>query len=210
MQRTVTPSSPPTQIQRTNLLSSNITPHEGQGSPYTLPAVQLPDGTVVMDSLAIAQKLESLHPSPSLHLDNGLHLKVGPIFGKIGAPLLPVFMPRIGRDVIVESSVPYFQEARKKAFGMSLDEFEKMKGGEQAWQAAQPGVEDLKAFLAEHKQDDGPFVLGSQVSYVDFVIVAFMEAFRRIGEELFERLVGNDESLRNIHKACERWLENDQ
>ena len=140
-----------------------------------------------MDSAAIAATLESLHPEPSLHLDLGLHEKFAPIFGKIGGPLVPVFMPRIAQDKLLESSVPWFLEAREKAFGMSLNQLEQMRGGEPAWAAARPGFEELAQFLTEHKQDDGPYVLGSQVSYVDFVIVSMIEAFRRIGTDLYER-----------------------
>lgn len=163
-----------------------------------------------MDSAAIATRLESLCPDPTLRLENGLHEKIGPIIGKSLGPLIPVFMPRIGRDKIVESSEGWFQEARKQRFGMSLDELEQAKGGEQAWAAAQPGFEELKQFLTDHKQDEGPFVLGSRLSYVDFVLVSTMEAFRRIGNDLFERLVSHDERLRDLHKACEPWLRDDQ
>lgn len=163
-----------------------------------------------MDSAAIASRLESSYPNPTLRLETGLHDQIGPILGKIGGPLIPVFMPRIGRDVLVESSVPWFQEARKQRFGISLDELEQAKGGEQAWAAAQLGFEDLKRFLTDHKQDEGPFVLGSEVSYVDFVLVSTMEAFRRIGNDLFERFVSHDERLRELHRACQQWMEHDQ
>ena len=163
-----------------------------------------------MDSLAIAKKLESLYPTPSLHLELGLHEQVGPIIGKIGKPLIAVFMPRVARDMLMDSSVPWFLEARKNTFGMSLDELEKTKGGEQAWIAAEPGFEELKTFLYTHKRDEGPFVLGSQVSYADFVIVSMIEAFKRIGEDLFEKFVSYDESFSGLHGACQTWMKDDQ
>ena len=172
----------------------------------------MPDGAFVMDSAAIASKLESLHPTPSLHLDNGLPAKLGAILGKVAGPLIPVFMPRIGRDMIVEESYDWFQEARAKRFGMPLNELEKTKGGDQAWHATRQGLEELKEFVKAHKQDDGPFVLGSQVSYADFLIASMMEALRRIGEDLYEKMakLSGDDSLKNLHKACQKWMKDDQ
>ena len=163
-----------------------------------------------MDSAVIAAKLESVQPEPSLHLDNNLHQEVRPIIGKIAGPLVPVYMPRIGRDLIVESSYDFFQETRGKRFGMPLDELEKAKGGEQAWEAAQPGMAELREFMAKHKQDEGPFVLGSQVCYADLIIVSMLESIRKIGEDLYEKWVGDDEGLRNLHEACQPWIKDDQ
>lgn len=165
-----------------------------------------------MESTAIATKLESMHPEPSLHLSNGLPQKLGPILGKAMAPLIPVFMPRIGRDMIVESCYDWFQEARAKRFGMPLDELEEAKGGEQAWQAARPGLQELKAFIKENKKDEGPFVLGSEVCYADFLICSAVEALRRIGPDLFEKAmeVYDGEELRQLHEACGPWLKDDK
>lgn len=162
-----------------------------------------------MDSLAIASALENLYPSPSLHLTNNLHTQLAPILGKISLPLIPVFMPRIGRDVVPETAQAYFHEARSARFGMPLDRLQREKGGPQAWEAAKPGLEELKDFLAKQKRDEGPFVLGSEVCYADFVIAALMESFRRIGEDLFEGFVGEYEELRALHEACGRWMERD-
>ena len=165
-----------------------------------------------MESSAIASKLESLYPEPSLHLDNGLHAKVGPIIGKAIGPLIPVFMPRIGRDMIVESCYDWFQDARAKRFGMPLDELEKAKGGEPAWEAAQPGLQELKAFMKEHKKDGGPFIQGSELCYADFLICATVESLRRIGSDLFEKAmeVYDGDDLRKLHEACGPWLKDDK
>lgn len=164
-----------------------------------------------MDSLAIATALETQHPSPPLHLDNNLHATVGAILGKIALPLIPVFMPLIGRTIVPESASAYFHETRAQRFGMPLELLEAEKGGEQAWVAARPGIEDLKAFLRENKKDEGPFVLGSEVCYADFVVAAMMESLRRIGPELYARFVQEDGegALRALHEACSQWMEKD-
>lgn len=165
-----------------------------------------------MESSAIAIELEKMHPEPSLHLDNGLAQKIGPIIGRISFPLIPVFMPRIGRNVIIESSVDYFQEARAKRFGMSLDELEKEKGGDPAWAASRPGMEELNAFIAAQKKDEGPFILGGELCYADFVVAGMVEALRRIGEDLYEKMreMAGPKGVMEVHAACGRWFEQDQ
>jgi glutathione S-transferase len=157
-------------------------------------------------------KLEQLHPDPPLHLDNGLAQKIGPLIGKISLPLIPVYMPRISRDVIHESSVEHVREQRERRFGMTLDELEKTKGGEPAWEAAKPGLRELEDFITSQKRDEGPFILGSEVCYADFIIAGMMEAVRRIGDDLYDKFleVAGGGGIQAIHQACQKWVADDQ
>lgn len=107
------------------------------------------------------------------------------------------------------SSIDYFHAARSARFGMTLDELEARRGGEKAWEAAKPGLNALEALMREHKVDQGRFVLGSQVSYADFVVVAVLEGFRRLGQDLFDRVVEGREGLRGVWEACEEWMGKD-
>ncbi len=184
-------------------------PPNSKGNPYTVPVIILPDGTPVMESTKIAQTLESLHPQPSLHLETGLHEQCSQILDKIVFPLIAVFMPRVPRTMLVESSVDWFREAREKTFG-NLDDMERERGGDKAWAAAKPGFEEMDKFLTEHKVDEGPFVKGSQVSYSDFMIMSLLEGFRRIGKDIFEGFVAQEKRLGDLHEACKKWTENDQ
>lgn len=113
--------------------------------------------------------------------------------------------------MVRENSVAYFRAARAARFGMDLDELEATRGGEGAWEAAKPGLDELEVLMREHKVDEGPFVLGSKVSYADFVVVAVLEGFRRIGEDLFERIVAGRSGLRGVWEAVKKegWLERD-
>lgn len=92
-------------------------------------------------------------------------------------------MPQIPRSVLRPESIEYFKAARAARFGMPLDVLEAEKGGDSAWEAAKPGLDALEELVkgAEFKVDAGPFVLGSEISYADFVVVAVLEGFRRIG-----------------------------
>ena len=162
-----------------------------------------------MESRAIAQALETSQPEPSLHLNPELLDEVSAIMQKVGGAMIPNFMPRVAREVIIESSVPAFKASREKMLGMPLDDFEKAKGGERAWDAAAPGLRELSEFLTKHKKDEGPFTLGSQVSYMDFWIVATLEGMRRIGQDLFDRLVAFDRRFGELHEACKPWMNRD-
>ena len=120
-------------------------------------------------------------------------------------------MPRIPRSILRVESVEYFEAARAARFGMPLDELEKNRGGEGAWDAAGPGLDELEELVkgGEFKVDAGPFMLGSEVSYADFVVVAVLEGFRRIGEDLFERIVEGKEGLRGVWEGCGELLKKD-
>ncbi|KAK4541562.1 hypothetical protein LTR36_007859 [Oleoguttula mirabilis] len=179
------------------------------GSEYTVPTVRFKDGTYLRDSAAIAEKLEAMFPDQPLLFDPETQLKAEQAIGKVAGPLVPVFVPRIAQDVITETSVPSFREPRLKVFGMTLEELESVRGGEQAWKAAETGTQELKAVLTEHKRSEGPFILGSEVSYADFIVVAFFESLRRIGSDVGERVLGFDESFRRLHEACGEWMEKD-
>lgn len=178
-------------------------------SPYTVPAIQLPDDSLYMDSAAIAAALEQRYPTPSLHLARGLHEQAQALVNQLAVPLLPVFMPRVGRDVLRAESEPAWRAKREAAFGMPVEEWERTKGGEPAWVAAKPVLEKLDAFVATQKEDEGPFLLGSTLSYGDFVIAGMLEAFRRIGQDMFDRIVEEAPQLKAMHEACQGLFEKD-
>jgi len=126
-------------------------------------------------------------------------------------PLIPVFMPRIPRTVLRPESVEWFEAARAARFGMELDVLERVKGGEGAWEKAGPGLDALEELVRGRADGSGGgrFVLGSEVSYADFVVVAVLEGFRRIGRDLFERIVEGREGLRGVWEGCGEFLERD-
>lgn len=178
-------------------------------SPYTLPAMKLPDGTYSMDSANIAPALEKQYPEPSLHLETGLHEEAQKALGRVAFPLLKILYPTIARNIIMDHYAPSWVEKKEKMLGMSMQEYE-ASGGENAWKAAEPGFAALKEFMASNKKDQGPFLLGSQVCYGDFIIASMLEALRRIGDGLFERAVSYDDQLKELHAACGEWFLDDK
>ena len=90
---------------------------------------------------------------------------------------------------------------------MTLAEVEKSDGAKGAWEAAGPGLQELKALVKEN--GDGPFVLGKKVSYADFVLVSFFVFLQRLGDDLFERVMEVEEGFRELFAACEQWIKRD-
>ena len=110
-----------------------------------------------MDSRKIADVLEKEYPSPPLHLDSPILKKVQELGPQCVEPLRPVFVPRVPRSVLNPPSVEYFTRTRVARLGMSLDQFEKEKGGDSAWKAAEPKWKELGKLL---KAEGGPFFMG--------------------------------------------------
>ena len=81
-------------------------------------------------------------------------------------------MPEIARSVILEEDREWFYADREKRLGklrgrkngngkmdeadwcvgMSLDEMEKTKGGDQAWEVARPGFEKIRGIMGKYKK----------------------------------------------------------
>ena len=159
-----------------------------------------------MDSAKIAIKLEEIKPHPSLHLDPVLEEEAQRVQGEAFMALVPTVLPRY-REVAAPIDHEWFEADRTRRFGMSPAEMGRQRGGQVALDAAAPLLDALEALLEKYKKDEGPFLLGSQVCYADFIIVATMQMFRRIGEDAFEMFVGGREGLRKLHQACEPWLQ---
>ena len=159
-----------------------------------------------MDSLNIAHKLEELYPQPSLLLHLGLHEKVLPAIGKAVNAARPMIWAGLYRNVLREPSASFFAEDRRRRKGKTLEQFQTDEGGEKAWHLAHEGLESLKVELSHHKKDDGPFVLGSAVSYGDFLIAAIFHWLETTDREVYEGFVGFDERFRRLHEACRPWL----
>jgi glutathione S-transferase len=189
-------------------LNRDIAPHADPNAmvPFTIPAVDLADGTCLQDSLPIAKELEKLHPRPSLHLDSPYLSKLTALIPQAQAPLAPVFAPNVAR-LLNPSSEEYFRRTREKRFGMELDAFEKSeKGGAAAWAGAEPALKQIAELLKE--DSSGPFFMGSTPSYADFMLVGFMKMFDRIGQ-LDGILKVDQKAFGSVWKASQEWLKRD-
>lgn len=132
-------------------------PPNDEGTPYTIPTIQISPDKYVMDSLKIASDLERLHPSPPSHLDSPTLPKVQQLVTQCMGSLRGVVIPKIPRKLLNTPSAEYYDETRLARFGISLPQLEKETNGDSAWKGAKPALQELGTIL---RAQGGPFVLG--------------------------------------------------
>ena len=185
-----------------------ITPNTSGGSAYTVPTIRLPDGTFIRDSAVIAERLERMYPENRLIFDPVTQAAAEQAITAIATALSPIFITRIAKDVLTESSVSSWRAARESTFGMTLEELEATRGGKKAWKAAdEPGIRLLHEVLTGYKRSEGHFIMGRNVSYGDLIIVAFVESLERIGEDLGYELESKDSAILALTDSCQDWVE---
>ncbi|TVY83084.1 Glutathione S-transferase-like protein [Lachnellula suecica] len=193
-----------------NRLSPHVPPNPPDDSPgytkYSIPAMQFPDGSYVMESKSIAARLEKEHPTPSMHLDSPLIEKVEKLIPPVAKALIGELMPKVPTNVLNPTSKEYFERTRAERLGKPLDEFGKAMGGEEAWENAKP---ELKALGEAVEENGGPFVMGSTPSYADFVVVGLLQFYKVIDEKMFQRVVEIEPVLGKLYDASKPWLERD-
>jgi len=112
----------------------------------------------------------------------------------------------IAKNLLNPSSKEYFERTRAQDKGMPLEQFQKEKGGEEAWVEVTPALKELGDVL---RKLEGPFVMGFTTSYSDFVIVSSLHMLSRIDQKIFDRIVGIEPKLGEVYNACKPWLERD-
>ncbi|GAB0134117.1 hypothetical protein EsDP_00002502 [Epichloe bromicola] len=193
-------------------IKTKVQPHlppNENGTPYTIPTVKLADGTWIMDSRQIADAIEKRHPEPSVHLDSPYLTKVGDVLSKIIEHIRPMCFSRIPVNLLNEASVQYWYDTRKERLGMSVRDFEKKYGGEAAYKAAEPHLKQMTDLLRE---SDGPFFMGTEPSYADFVWVGALVFFKRVDAEVSKevlRRTGDRAVHESLLDACAPWLKRD-
>lgn len=116
-----------------------------------------------MDSRAIANALKERYPEPPLGLDAPELQEIEEVFPKAFMPLRAVVIPRVPIVLLNERSVEYFNQTRKEAFGMSLEEVERTQGGDAAYQKAEEPLAQLAKIV---ERSPGPFVLPYEGEFV--------------------------------------------
>lgn len=162
----------------------------------------------------IVEKLEAACPTPSLHLDDSLQQKAQDISNQIIFPVVAWMFNRIYSEIITEEEKEWFRKDRESRGSammgrdhISLEEWEKETGGKGSFEASEPGMAKLSKLLRDHKRDNGPFILGSQVCYADLMVGGLAEAFRRIGDGAYEKLMESVVGLKELCESCSLWFQ---
>lgn len=98
-----------------------------------------------------------------------------------------VYIPLVPQRLLNEASHPHWYKTREAKFGMPLSKLAETKGGDVAYNGARPYLEQVTAMLKE--DTSGPFFLGQEVSYADFVWAGFLIFFQRIGDDVFQKVL---------------------
>ena len=126
--------------------------------------------------------------------------------GAIFMSLVPYLAPIALKTLVAPQDVEWVREDRARRFGTTVQDLETEKDPNAAYAGAKPGFEMCRKVLRDHKQDEGPFILGSVPSYADFYLVSTMQMFSQAGKEVFGRFLGEaGPELRELYAACEQW-----
>jgi len=159
----------------------------------------------MMDSVPIAQFLESTYPDPPVPLTSELG---GEIEARARTVVGPVFrtsvMPReIG--ILSPRAQEYFRHTREASLGHRIEDLLDSDKEEQCWNAVGDGMRALGELMRTHKAD-GPFVLGAQPSYTDFFIAGSLQCARVVDEGVVQRNIKYP-GYEEIYKACLPYME---
>ncbi|MCJ1403187.1 hypothetical protein MMC11_006410 [Xylographa trunciseda] len=154
---------------------SGLVPDEsasGSKYKYTVPVIQhVPTNTYMMDSTPLAQFLESTYPNLPVPLTSELGREIeAKARAVVGTAFSTSVMPReIG--ILSPRSQEYFRRTREASLGHRLEDLLDPDKEEQGWNAVSDGMRAVGELMRTHKAD-GPFVLGAQPSYTDFLLRA--------------------------------------
>jgi glutathione S-transferase len=178
----------------------------GASRKYTVPAIQhVPTNTYMMDSVSIAQFLESTYPNPPVPLTSELGREIeAKARAVVGTAFLTLVMPREPR-ILSPRAQEYFRRTREAALGHPLEDLLNPEKQEQAWTAADEAIRSVGELMLTNKTE-GRFVLGASPSATDFFVAGSLQSVRMIDESVFQRMVEYP-GYREIYEACVPFME---
>ncbi|KAJ4380658.1 hypothetical protein N0V86_004019 [Didymella sp. IMI 355093] len=188
-------------------LAPNPKDAPGYFADYSIPAIKYEDGSCQMDSWLIAHELEKRYPSPSLHLDDPVNIKIRDQISHILGPIFLQFLLTIPA-LLPERSQEYFYRTREAELGKPLSEVHKeaLANAEEGWKKAEESLKEVADLLKKH---EGPYFLGKTVSYADFIFVSALYFVKCISEEAYQRMLSLDPSISKVYEASEQWFTKD-
>lgn len=185
---------------------SGLVPGESASGRYTVPTIHhVPTNTYMMDSLPIAQFLESTYPDPPVPLTSELGREIeGKARAVVGTTFRASVMPReVG--ILSPRSQEYFRRRPEAALGHRLEDLLDPVKEEQAWSALDDDIRAVGGLMRTHKAE-GSFVLGARPSYTDFFIAGSLQSARMVDEGVFQR-IAKYPGYKEVYEACLPYME---
>jgi glutathione S-transferase len=159
----------------------------------------------MMDSVPIAQFLESTYPDPPIPLRSELGREIETKSrAVVGTAFRASVMPReIG--ILSPRAQEYFRRTREASLGHRLEDLLDPDKEEQAWKAVGDSMRVVGELMQTHKAD-GPFVLGARPSGTDFFIAGSLQSARMVDEGVFQRTIKYP-GYEEIYEACLPYME---
>ncbi|KAF2793893.1 hypothetical protein K505DRAFT_375004 [Melanomma pulvis-pyrius CBS 109.77] len=175
-------------------------------SKYTVPAIHhVPTNTYMMDSVPIAQFLESTYPDPPVPLTSELGREIeAKARAAVGTAFRTSIMPR-EMGILSPRAQEYFQRTREASLGHPLADLLDPEKEEQVWNAVGDAVYAVGELMRLNKAS-GPFVLGASPSGTDFFIAGSLQSARVIDEGVFQRTIKYP-GYKEIYDACLPYME---
>ncbi|KAH6610570.1 hypothetical protein Trco_000590 [Trichoderma cornu-damae] len=184
-----------------------LAPHHlasGNLREYTVPAIRhVPTNKYIMDSLPIAQFLESTYPDPPVPLTSELGDEIVLKSRSLVGPLIQKSLMLREVGILSPRSGEYFRRTREHRLGHRLEDL--LDGEEELWNAADDGRRVIGELMRASKAD-GPFLLGARPSYADFFIAASLQSARVIDEGVFRRTIKYP-GYKEMYEACLPYME---
>lgn len=164
-----------------------------------------------MESLAIARRLEALHPSPPLPIDSKALAYFDANYNTLMFHFRGLYLVELPRRVLNPPSVAFWRPSREAMLGQTLEELEAQHGGpEEPFRRIEGILGEVTGLLKE--DGSGPFFEGGRVGYADFVWAGFLLFVRAIGEEELQKVLERSGD-RGVHErlleAVGGWTERD-
>lgn len=158
-----------------------------------------------MDSLPIAQFIESTYPSPPLPITSELGSKIeAESRTLLGAVFQNSVMPR-EPGILSPRAQEYFRRTREALLGHRLEDLLDPVKEEKAWSSLDGSLGAISDHLQTHKAE-GSFILGAEPSYTDFFIAGSLQSARVVDEGTFQRNMQYP-GFKQVYEACLPYLE---
>ena len=159
----------------------------------------------MMDSIPIAQFIESTYPDPPVPLTSELGREIeAKARVAVGTAFRTSVMPReIG--ILSPRAQEYFRRTREASLGHRLEDLLDPDKEEQGWNAVGDSIRPVGELIRTHKAS-GPFVLGARPCSTDFFLTGSLQCARVVDEGVFQRLIKYP-GYGEIYEACLPYME---